>query len=144
MASFSSFHCLCRSSLHHGRPNPISCYNDQQRATFMEGAKMKWVRERGLDHAVGKQKHLRPLLSLKNLIVSEPFNSLPLSTISDMKSRLFLPFRAMKFIRNYPSVFLESPSSSSYHRPRIGLTPDVLCLHDDEQSLLPLLRGRRR
>eukprot|EP00268_Persea_americana_P038370 TRINITY_DN3795_c0_g2_i4.p1 TRINITY_DN3795_c0_g2~~TRINITY_DN3795_c0_g2_i4.p1 ORF type:complete len:521 (-),score=117.24 TRINITY_DN3795_c0_g2_i4:794-2356(-) len=136
MPSYSSFPFLCRSSLHHGRPNPISCYNHQQRATFVEGAKMKWVRERGLDHAVEKEKHLRPLLSLKNLIVSEPSKSLPLSTISDMKSRLSLPFRAIKFIRYYPSVFLESPtSSSSDHRPRIGLTPDVLRLHDDEQSL---------
>ncbi|PPD72601.1 hypothetical protein GOBAR_DD30505 [Gossypium barbadense] len=44
--------------------------------TFMDGAAattaIKFVRDRGLDHAVEREKNLRPLLSVKNLIKSEP------------------------------------------------------------------------
>ncbi|XP_078433612.1 uncharacterized protein LOC144704904 [Wolffia australiana] len=82
-------------------------------ATFID-AKIKWVRDRGLDHAVEKEKHLRPLHALKNLLLHPSHNPLPLSlsSISDLSSRLRLPFRAIRFIRKYPSVFLEQSSSS--------------------------------
>ncbi|XWS28189.1 hypothetical protein CRYUN_Cryun25bG0044200 [Craigia yunnanensis] len=46
--------------------------------TFMDNAAttIKFVRDRGLDHAVEREKNLRPLLNVKNLIKSEPSKSL--------------------------------------------------------------------
>ncbi|XP_058097468.1 protein WHAT'S THIS FACTOR 9, mitochondrial [Magnolia sinica] len=105
-----------------------------QSASFLDGARIRWIRDRGLDHAVEKEKNLIPVISLINLILSEPSNSLPLSVASDMKPQLSLPTRAIDFIRKYPSIFLELPSTSPPYRPRIAVTPDALHLHDDLDS----------
>ncbi|KAL5977476.1 hypothetical protein ACLOJK_021823 [Asimina triloba] len=102
-----------------------------QSSSFVEGARIRWTRDRGLDHVVEKEKHLLPLINLINLIVAEPSKSIPLSLASDMKPHLKLPTRAIDFLRKYPSVFTELPSSTPPFRPRIALTPDALALHQD-------------
>ncbi|XP_043722892.1 protein WHAT'S THIS FACTOR 9, mitochondrial-like [Telopea speciosissima] len=121
------FRCLARN-----RPQWLQ--QKQSCRTFVD-AKIKWVRERGLDHAVEKEKNLRPMLALKNLIKSEPSKSLPVSVAAENKERLSLPYRAIEFIRRYPSVFEEFRPSGSGVRPHVRLTPEVLSLDQDEQLI---------
>ncbi|KAJ6764005.1 PROTEIN WHAT'S THIS FACTOR 1-like protein CHLOROPLASTIC [Salix purpurea] len=63
--------------LHHGH-----------RRGLVDFAAIKHVRDRGLDHAVEREKHLKPVLAVKNLIKSEPSKSLPISIITQQKDFL--------------------------------------------------------
>ncbi|XVE98889.1 hypothetical protein REPUB_Repub03eG0148200 [Reevesia pubescens] len=102
--------------------------------TFMDGAPttIKFVRDRGLDHAVERENNLRSLLNVKNLIKLEPYKSLPLSIISQHKDSLKIPSRPIEFIRKYPSVFQEFlPGGIGIH-PHIKLTPEVLDIDAEE------------
>ncbi|KAJ4963945.1 hypothetical protein NE237_023884 [Protea cynaroides] len=121
------FRCLARNQ-------PQWPRQQQSCRTFVD-AKVKWVRDRALDHAVEKEKNLRPMLALKNLIKSEPSKSLPVSVAAENKDRLSLPIRAIEFIRNYPSVFEEFRPSGAGIRPHVRLTPEVLGLDQDEQLI---------
>ncbi|KAL7616583.1 hypothetical protein Lser_V15G00360 [Lactuca serriola] len=98
-------------------------------------ASINWVRDRGLDHAVEKERDLKPMIEVKNLINSEPSKSLPLSIISDKRASLGIPIRSIDFIRKYPSVFQEFlPGGIGIH-PHIKLTPEILTLDTEEQLL---------
>ncbi|XP_065847531.1 protein WHAT'S THIS FACTOR 9, mitochondrial [Euphorbia lathyris] len=94
---------------------------------------VKHPRDRGLDHAVQREKHLKSLMNIKNLIKSEPTRSLPLSVIAQQKEPLKIPIRPIDFIRKYPSIFEEFfPAGITIH-PHIKLTPQVLDIDADEQ-----------
>ncbi|XP_020093142.1 protein ROOT PRIMORDIUM DEFECTIVE 1-like [Ananas comosus] len=128
---------------------PSHHYGDQIR-TFVD-ARVKWVRDRALDHAVEKEKHLQPFHALKDLLLlsaassspsPSPSPSLPLSSVAARRSDLRLPFRAIRFIRLFPSAFLEdlpsSSSSSSRPHPVIHrLRWDLGLPRDFPRSLLP-------
>ncbi|KAJ0024585.1 hypothetical protein Pint_07770 [Pistacia integerrima] len=92
----------------------------------------KWVRDRGLDHAVEREKNLKPLLNIKNLIKSEPSKSLPISIITKQKDSLKIPFRPIDFVRKYPSIFQEFFPGNIGVQPHIKLTPEVLNLDAEE------------
>ncbi|WCJ44100.1 Ubiquitin carboxyl-terminal hydrolase family protein [Euphorbia peplus] len=89
-------------------------------------------RDRGLDHAVQREKHLKPLMNIKNLIKSEPTRSLPLSVIAQHKNPLQIPIRPIDFIRKYPSFFEEFFPAGITTHPHIKLTPQVLDIDADE------------
>ncbi|KAI3996772.1 hypothetical protein MKX01_041072 [Papaver californicum] len=110
-------------------------YQYQIVCTFVEeGAKQ--VRDRALDHAVEKDKHLQPMLALKNLINSEPSKSLPVSVASENKTKLGLPTRTIDFIRKYPSILEEYlPQGGCPASPYVRLTPEVLHIDDKEQLI---------
>lgn len=93
------------------------------------------MRDRGLDHAVEREKNLRPLLNLKNLIISEPSKSLPLSLITQSKDSLKIPFRPIEFIRRYTSIFEEFLPGGVGIQPHIKLTPEVLNFDKEEQLI---------
>uniref|UniRef100_A0A2N9J3S5 PORR domain-containing protein n=1 Tax=Fagus sylvatica TaxID=28930 RepID=A0A2N9J3S5_FAGSY len=96
---------------------------------------IKFVRDRGIDHAVEKEKNLRPLLNLKNLLKSEPSKSVPISIITQKRESLQIPFRPIDFIRRYPSIFDEFlPGGIGIH-PHVRLTPEALNL-DAEEHLI--------
>ncbi|KAJ9560294.1 hypothetical protein OSB04_005454 [Centaurea solstitialis] len=96
---------------------------------------INWVRDRALDHAVEKERDLKPMINLKNLLISEPSKSLPISIISDKRSSLGIPIRPMDFIRKYPSVFQEFlPGGLGIH-PHVKLTPETLTLDAEERVL---------
>ncbi|RZB61262.1 Protein ROOT PRIMORDIUM DEFECTIVE 1 [Glycine soja] len=103
-----------------------------RRRTIFDGT-VKPFRDRGLDHAVERERNLKPLLSLKNLIKREPSKSLPVSLI---KRSLSLPFRPIEFVRKHPSVFEEFlPVAAAAASPHVRLTPETLRL-DTEENLL--------
>lgn len=110
----------------------------QLRFLFVD-ARVKWVRDRGLDHAVEREKNLRAMVGLKNLIKSEPSKSIPVSIAADNKTKLGLPTRAIEFIRKYPSIFQEfvPPGAGGIAavRPHVRLTPEVASIDEEEQLI---------
>ncbi|KAH0658342.1 hypothetical protein KY289_027090 [Solanum tuberosum] len=118
-------HFLLRRTHHHQR--------QQWRTLFDDALSIKHVRDRGLDHAVEREKNLKPLLNIKNLIKSEPSKSIPLNIITQSKDTLQIPSRPIEFIRKYPSIFQEFfPASINIH-PHIKLTPESLSIDSDEE-----------
>ncbi|KAJ4807958.1 Ubiquitin carboxyl-terminal hydrolase family protein [Rhynchospora pubera] len=105
------------------------------RRNFVD-ARIPWVRDRALDHVVEKEKYLLPFLSLKDHFLSSsrpPPHSLPLSSITPLKSELSLPCRAVEFVRLFPSAFSESlPSPPLPPVPEIRPTEELLSLHEEE------------
>ncbi|KFK31449.1 hypothetical protein AALP_AA6G113100 [Arabis alpina] len=113
----------------------ITNHRQTNRRTFSDTAEeaYKFVRDRGLDHAVEREKNLRPLLNIKNLIRSEPSKSIPISVITTQKDSLRVPLRPIEFIRSYTSVFQEYLPGGIGIQPHITLTPEILNLDDEEQ-----------
>ncbi|KAK8345958.1 hypothetical protein V6Z11_A07G184200 [Gossypium hirsutum] len=97
-------------------------------------ARIKWVRDPYLDLAVEREKNLKEILSLKNQILSTPSKSLPLSSLSPLKSHFNLPTSTSKLFQNYPSIF--SPFQPSPSLPlHVKLTPQAMTLHKEELAI---------
>ncbi|KAI3445596.1 hypothetical protein Pfo_002261 [Paulownia fortunei] len=119
------------------------CHHHHHIRTFIN-ARIKWVRDPYLDTAVEREKNLKPLLSLKTLILSQPSQTLPLSTISPLKPYLHLPTAAEKFIQNYPLIFkIFLPPNRTNPLPHVKLTPKALSLHYDEMLVLGMSHYRK-
>lgn len=104
---------------------------------------MKCVRDRGLDHAVERERNLKPVLNLKNLIKSEPSKSLPLSIISQSRDSLKIPIRPIEFIRKFPSVFEEFLPGGIGIQPHVKLTPEVLNYDKEEEIIYQSVNYRQ-
>ncbi|KAL3504022.1 hypothetical protein ACH5RR_033863 [Cinchona calisaya] len=105
----------------------------QRRRLYDAVTSVKCVRDRGLDHAVERERNLKPVLNLKNLIKPEPSKSLPLSLIAQSKESLKIPTRPIEFIRKYRSIFEEFLPGGIGIQPHIKLTPEVLNYDKEEQ-----------
>ncbi|CAN4110717.1 unnamed protein product [Withania somnifera] len=120
----------------------IHHYLRQQICTFVN-ARVKWVRDPYLDTAVEKEKNLKAVLSLKNLIISHPSKSPSLRTISPLKPQLNLPTTALKFIQSYPFVFKTFRPPIPLSTLHVKLTPNAESLHNDETLLVNLSHYRK-
>ncbi|TQE07384.1 hypothetical protein C1H46_007037 [Malus baccata] len=101
--------------------------------TFVN-AKVKWVRDPYLDYVVEREKDLKQSISLKNQILSNPSQSLPLSAASLLKPHLDLPTTSSKFFHKYPSFFSIFQPSPGFP-PHVKLTPQILSLHKEESAI---------
>nr|GEX56819.1 hypothetical protein [Tanacetum cinerariifolium] len=120
---------------------PSRHYTTSSFSSFVVSS-ISWVRDRALDHAVEKERDLKPMISLKNLIISQPSKTLPLFIIQDKQSPLNIPIRPIDFIRKYPSVFNGFfPSGISTIHPHVKLTEEIVSLQklDVVNRLLKLL-----
>ncbi|XP_076952776.1 protein WHAT'S THIS FACTOR 9, mitochondrial-like [Bidens hawaiensis] len=103
--------------------------------TFVD-ARVKWVRDPYFDFAVEKEKNLNQIISLKNLIISQPSKTTPLSTISAYKTTFNLPTTALNFFQKYPSLFQIFQPSKPSSLPHVKLTPQALTIHNEESRIL--------
>ncbi|XP_076902561.1 protein WHAT'S THIS FACTOR 9, mitochondrial-like [Bidens hawaiensis] len=103
--------------------------------TFVD-ARVKWVRDPYLDFAVEKEKNLKQIISLKNLIISQPSKTIPLTTISAYKTTFNLLTTALNFFQKYPSVFQIFQPSKPSSLPHVKLTPQALTIHNEESKIL--------
>ncbi|XP_022147962.1 protein ROOT PRIMORDIUM DEFECTIVE 1 [Momordica charantia] len=100
--------------------------------TYVDGT-IKWVRDRGLDHAVEREKNLLPVMNIKDFIKSEPSKSVPVSIITQKREVLRIPTRPIDLIRKYPSIFEEFLPGGIGIQPHVRLTSQVLELDAEEQ-----------
>ncbi|XP_022969362.1 protein ROOT PRIMORDIUM DEFECTIVE 1 isoform X3 [Cucurbita maxima] len=100
--------------------------------TYADGT-IKWVRDRGLDHAVEREKNLLPVMNIKNFIKSEPSKSVPVSIITQKREVLRIPTRPIDLIRKYPTIFEEFLPGGIGIQPHVRLTSQVLELDAEEQ-----------
>ncbi|CAI9294237.1 unnamed protein product [Lactuca saligna] len=107
----------------------------QHSRTFVN-ARVKWVRDTYLDLAVEKEKNLQQIISLKNLFLSQPSKTIPLSSISLHKTLFKLPTTATNFFHKYPSIFQIFQSSKPFPLPQVKLTSQAVTIHNEESKIL--------
>jgi hypothetical protein len=100
---------------------------------FLE-ARVPWARDRALDHAVERERHLVPFLLAKDalLVSTPPPHAVPLHSLP---STIPFPFRPLRFLQLYPSAFALSP-----HPIEVSPTQRLSALHAAEAQALDSTR----
>ncbi|KAH9287760.1 hypothetical protein KI387_031877 [Taxus chinensis] len=96
---------------------------------FLFTVQLKWKKDRGLDVAVEKEKNLRAVSSLKDVLKKEPESCLPMDTLSRKKKKLGIRSGVSKFIKKYPSIFEECDGD------KYKLTKEALELEEEEARI---------
>ncbi|PUZ37798.1 hypothetical protein GQ55_9G148400 [Panicum hallii var. hallii] len=97
-------------------------------------ARVPWARDRALDHAVERERHLVPFLLAKDalLAATPPPHAVPLHSLP---STIPFPFRPLRFLQLYPSAFALSP-----HPIEVSPTPRLSALHAAEAQVVDATR----
>ncbi|KAK1437114.1 hypothetical protein QVD17_02899 [Tagetes erecta] len=103
---------------------------------------MKWKKDSYLDsiEPIHKSIELKPIIALKNRIVSSPEACIPISDVSKKGLQLDIPIKVARFLRLYPSVFQEFVGPK-YNLPWFRLTAEAAVLNDQEQAVYRDFRG---
>ncbi|KAJ4979557.1 hypothetical protein NE237_010337 [Protea cynaroides] len=97
--------------------------------------KLKWVKNRGLDHIIDRETDLKAASLLKDAIKRSTTGFITARSISDWQKHLGLTVPVLRFIRRYPTVFHEFPHSRYASLPCFRLTDTALLLDAQEQSI---------
>ncbi|WOK96975.1 hypothetical protein Cni_G05683 [Canna indica] len=97
---------------------------------------MKWKKDPFYDSIdiLLKDKELRPLISLKNIIAKDPAGCVPISTVSKQNRILEVSGRVASFLRKYPAVF-EEFTGPKYNLPWFKLTQEAADLDRKEREV---------
>nr|GMD18273.1 protein ROOT PRIMORDIUM DEFECTIVE 1 [Ipomoea batatas] len=94
--------------------------------------RLKWVKNRGLDHIIDVQTDLKAACLLKDAIVRSPTGYLTSKSLSDSQKLLGLTVPTLRFIRRFPTLFEEFPHPKYPSLPCFKLTHIAKVLHDQE------------
>ncbi|KAK6126840.1 hypothetical protein DH2020_039401 [Rehmannia glutinosa] len=83
-------------------------HNLQQYRTIAK-VRLKWVKNRSLDHIIDVQTDLKAACLIKDAIIRSPTGYLTSKSLLDSQKLLGLTVPTMRFIRRYPSLFEEYP-----------------------------------
>ncbi|EPS74230.1 hypothetical protein M569_00525, partial [Genlisea aurea] len=84
--------------------------------------RLKWVKNRSLDHIIDVQTDVKAACLLKDAISRSPASYLTAKTLSDTQKLLGLTVPTLRFIRRYPSLFEEYPHPRYPSLPCFKLT----------------------
>lgn len=71
--------------------------------------RLKWVKNRSLDHIVDVQTDIKAACLIKNAIIRSPTGYLTSKSLMDSQKLLGLTVPTMRFMRRYPTLFQEYP-----------------------------------
>ncbi|KAF9592132.1 hypothetical protein IFM89_012561 [Coptis chinensis] len=97
--------------------------------------RLKWVKNRGLDHIIDKETDLKAAVLLKDAIKRTTTGFITSQTISDWQKHLGLTIPVLRFLRRYPTLFHEFPHSRYPSLPCFKLTDTALLLDSQEQKI---------
>ncbi|XP_020573358.1 protein ROOT PRIMORDIUM DEFECTIVE 1 [Phalaenopsis equestris] len=106
-----------------------------QKASYVD-VTMKWKKDPFFDNIdiLSKSRDLRPLISLKNIIIKEPDQCLPISAVSKRSRELDISGRVASFLRRYPAVF-EEFTGPEYNLPWFRLTREAFDIDLKERDV---------
>lgn len=112
--------------------NIVSHYHNLQQHRTIVKVRLKWVKNRGLDHIIDVQTDLKAACLLKDAIVRSPVEYLTAKSLADSQKLLGLTVPTLRFIRRYPTLFEEFPHPKYQSLPCFKLTHIAKILHDQE------------
>ncbi|GFZ03679.1 ubiquitin carboxyl-terminal hydrolase family protein [Actinidia rufa] len=127
------------SILKHKQPS-----NFEQQIRTLVKVRLKWVKNRGLDHTIDAHTDLKAAHLLKDAINRSSTGFVTAKSISDSQKLLGLTIPTVRFIRRYPTLFEEFPHPSFTQVSQLALfSPHKICF-DASQSRTEYLQHPRR
>ncbi|XP_057771614.1 protein WHAT'S THIS FACTOR 9, mitochondrial-like [Salvia miltiorrhiza] len=83
-------------------------HNLQHRRTIAK-VRLKWVKNRSLDHIIDVQTDIKAACLIKNAIIRSPTGYLTSKSLLDSQKLLGLTVPTLRFMRRYPTLFEEYP-----------------------------------
>ncbi|KAJ1279348.1 hypothetical protein BS78_04G148900 [Paspalum vaginatum] len=121
-------------------PSGTPLFAAQQRATLVN-VKPKWVKDRALDAAVSRERHLRAAHHLLDLVFSRPGHRVSRSDLLAERSFQRLCGSALEFLGRFHTVFALSRGGVSLTDAALDLRQrEVHCLCATEHDLVARLR----
>jgi len=97
--------------------------------------RLKWVKNRTLDHVIDKETDLKAACLLKDAINRSSTAFLTAKSVADWQKLLGLTVPVLRFLRRYPTLFHEFPHPRWPSLPCFRLTDTALFLHSQELAL---------
>ncbi|XP_061372125.1 protein WHAT'S THIS FACTOR 9, mitochondrial [Gastrolobium bilobum] len=97
--------------------------------------RLKWVKNRSLDHIIDKETDLKAASLIKDAIKRSSTGFLTAKSVSDWQKPLGLTVPVLRFMRRYPTLFDEFPHPRWPSVPCFRLTDTALLLDSQEQSI---------
>ncbi|CAL1370795.1 unnamed protein product [Linum trigynum] len=97
--------------------------------------RLKWVKNRSLDHVIDVETDLKAACLLKDAIKRSPTGFLTAQSFADWQKLLGLTVPVLRFLRRYPTLFEEFPHARYANLPCFRLTETAQLLDSHEQSI---------
>lgn len=97
--------------------------------------RLKWVKNKSLDHVIDTETDLKAAWLLKDAIKRSPTGFLTSKSFHDWQKLLGLTVPVLRFMRRYPTLFEEFPHSRYANLPCFRLTDTARLLDSQEQSI---------
>lgn len=94
--------------------------------------RLKWVKNRSLDHIIDLQTDIKAACLIKNAIIRSPTGYLTSKSLQDSHKLLGLTVPTMRFMRRYPTLFQEYPHPKYASLPCFKLTELGKMMHEQE------------
>ncbi|KAL0907009.1 hypothetical protein M5K25_025545 [Dendrobium thyrsiflorum] len=139
MASIGSMAAKVRfsyhsASSHHHSPSSQATLHRTLR--FITKVRLKWVKNRGLDHIIDRDTDIKAAALLMDLIARSPSSSpIPARSLSHLQKNLGLTVPVLRFLRRYPTLFIENPHPRYPSLPSFSLAAAAVVLRRRELDL---------
>ncbi|KAJ1392731.1 Plant organelle RNA recognition domain [Sesbania bispinosa] len=97
--------------------------------------RLKWVKNRSLDHIIDKDTDLKAASLLKDAIKRSSTGFLTAKSVADWQKLLGLTVPVLRFMRRYPTLFHEFPHPRWPSLPCFRLTDTALLLDSQEHTI---------
>lgn len=97
--------------------------------------RLKWVKNRSLDHIIDTETDVKAAYLLKDAIKRSPTGFLTAKSFADWQKLLGLTVPVLRFMRRYPTIFHEFPHTQYSNLPCFRLTDTAELLDSKEQSI---------
>ncbi|CAM8897597.1 unnamed protein product [Rhodiola kirilowii] len=112
-----------------------SCYHHYQQLRFIAKVRLKWVKNRSLDHIIDTETDLKAACLLKDAIKRSSTGFLTSKSVADWQKLLGLTVPVVRFLRRYPTLFHEFPHTRYASLPCFKLTDTAMVLDSQEQNI---------
>ncbi|XP_057983072.1 protein WHAT'S THIS FACTOR 9, mitochondrial [Malania oleifera] len=110
-------------------------HRHQQQRRGLVKVRLKWVKNRSLDHIIDTETDLKAACLLKDAIKRSSVGFLTSKSIAEWQKLLGLTVPVLRFMRRYPTLFHEFPHTRYANLPCFRLTDTAVMLDSQEQSI---------
>lgn len=126
-----------RSAIHYGFSSiiPKFLHHHHLQCRGIVRVRLKWVKNRSLDHIIDTETDLKAVCLLKDAIKRSSSGFLASNSVANWQKLLGLTVPVLRFMRRYPTLFHEFPHPKYPSLPCFRLTDTALMLHSQEESI---------